>query len=220
MHKKFCPTSFRYFGQKYMGAYGSQKAHILGHNSRTEEKILKIPKDPNSTRRVDTFWCLTWLITPSQTPAKNTWGGIGKHLWHAPTADLYMTITPIPQKAHATMNRNSIKKTALKNSFPFGLCTWQWRTDRRTDRRTENQGPGYHRAIFQNFFFRLSIGFRGRRVRIWGFYVFPMLLRVCVCGGVFSSFFLKHVSCADQQRIFQRSFLKKGMRSLMHRQVF
>ena len=121
MHKKFCPTSFRYFGQKYMGAYGSQKTHILSHNSRTKHYILKIPKDPNSPRRVDTFWCLTWLITPSQTSAKNTWEGMGKHTWHAPIPEPYTLITRNPEKAPLAIISNILQKTASKNTDPSDL---------------------------------------------------------------------------------------------------
>ena len=121
MHKKFCPTSFRYFGQKYMGAYGSQKTHILSHNSRTKHYILKIPKDPNSPRRIDTFWCLTWLITPSQTPAKNTWEGMGKHTWHAPILEPYTLITRNLEKAPLAIISNILQKTASKNTDPSDL---------------------------------------------------------------------------------------------------
>ena len=134
------------------GSIWEPKTHIFGLRTLTKNHIDLKPKQPNSPRHVDTFWPLTCPITLFQTPAKNTWEGIGNDLCHAPTAEPNMTIWPHPQKAHAVMNIYTLKKTALKNTYPSGLWTFPLRTDRQTDRvarivRTKKK------IFFRNFAF-------------------------------------------------------------------
>ena len=86
---------------------------------------------------------------------KKYMGGYWKTPFYAPTAEPNIIIWPNPQKAHAVMNTYTLKKTALKNTYPSGLCTFPLRTDGQTDRvariiRAEKKN------FFRNFFFAFS----------------------------------------------------------------
>ena len=127
---------------KIHGKVWEPKTHIFGLSTLTNNHIDSKPKQPNSPRHVDTFWPLTCPITHFQTPEKNTWEGIGNDLCHAPTVEPSITIWPHPQKAHAVVNTYALKKTASKNTYPSGLCTFPLRTDGRTDGQTDRRTDG------------------------------------------------------------------------------
>ena len=74
----------------------------------------------NSTHKITYNYTLRQHPSPSHIGEKNTWEGIGMVSLSDIIAQWEVPMSPMIQKFQLNMNINLTKKTALKNTYPFG----------------------------------------------------------------------------------------------------